>query len=334
MPPETIAGRYRVEREVGRGGMGSVWLCHDELLGREVAVKQVGRMPGESTTDLARAMREARSSAALNHRNVVAVYDAVEEGDHVWLVMEYVPGRTLSQIVAEDGPLPPERVAVDRRPGRRRPGGRARPRHRAPRRQAGQRPGHRRRPRQDLRLRHRPHPRGRHADPGRAGAGTPAYFSPELARGDAASPASDVWALGATLYAAVEGRGAYPEQANALALLTTIATERPAAPARAGVLAETLGRMMDPDPASRWGMVDAAHSLHRIHEGPPRAAPARSSRRPSRPRQPCRSPVHCRPPLRPRPVRRRFPRRTRSVSPRHRGGAVAGCWPQSCSCCS
>ena len=86
MPPHIIAGRYRVEREVGRGGMGSVWLCQDQRLGREVAVKQVGGLPGESSMHLARALREARHSAALNHPNVVAIFDALEEGDHVWLV--------------------------------------------------------------------------------------------------------------------------------------------------------------------------------------------------------------------------------------------------------
>ena len=102
MPPEIIAGRYRVEREVGRGGMGSVWLCRDELLGRLVAVKQVGHLPGESAPDLARAMREARSSAPLNHPNVVSIYDAIEEGDHIWLVMEYVPGRTLAELMSQD----------------------------------------------------------------------------------------------------------------------------------------------------------------------------------------------------------------------------------------
>ena len=266
MPPETIAGRYRVEREVGRGGMGSVWLCHDELLGREVAVKQVGRMPGESTTDVARAMREARSSAALNHRNVVAVYDAVEEGEHVWLVMEYVPGRTLSQIVAADGPLPPERVAWI---GAQVADGLAAA-HARGTVHRDVKPGNILVTDDDLAKISDFGIARTHGDATLTQAGlvtgTPAYFSPELARGDSASPASDVWALGATLYAAVEGRGAYPEQANALALLTTIATERPAAPTRAGVLTETLGRMMDPDPASRWSMVDAAHALHRIHE--------------------------------------------------------------------
>src|SRR3712207_7298917 len=88
MAPESIAGRYHVQRAIGRGGMGTVWLCTDEVLGRQVAVKQVGTLPGETTLDLARALREARSSAALNHRNVVSVYDAVEENDRIWLVME------------------------------------------------------------------------------------------------------------------------------------------------------------------------------------------------------------------------------------------------------
>src|ERR687890_1756540 len=106
--PHTIADRYRIERSIGRGGMGAVWLCHDERLGREVAVKQIGTLPGETAPDLARAMREARSSATLNHPNVVSIYDVVEEDDHIWLVMEYVASRTLAQILAEEGSLPPE----------------------------------------------------------------------------------------------------------------------------------------------------------------------------------------------------------------------------------
>src|SRR6476660_6308466 len=108
MTTQTIAGRYRVERAAGHGGMGTVWLCADDTLGRQVAVKQVGTLPGETSVDLARALREARSSAALTHRNVVSVYDAVNEGDHIWLVMEYVPGRTLAEILQQDGPLSPE----------------------------------------------------------------------------------------------------------------------------------------------------------------------------------------------------------------------------------
>ncbi len=111
MTPTVIADRYRVDRAVGRGGMGTVWLCTDEVLGRTVAVKQVGHAPGESTPDLARALREARSAAALNHPNVVSIYDALDEGDEIWLVMEYVPSRNLSEIMKAEGPLDPARVA-------------------------------------------------------------------------------------------------------------------------------------------------------------------------------------------------------------------------------
>ncbi|MFW6774247.1 protein kinase domain-containing protein [Nocardioides sp. CPCC 205120] len=266
MPPQTIAGRYRVEREIGRGGMGSVWLCHDEVLGRAVAAKQVGKLPGESIPDLARAMREARSLAALNHRNVVSVYDAIQDGDHIWLVMEYVAGRTLSQIVAQEGPLPPERVAwIGAQVADGLVAAHARGTvHR------DVKPGNILVTEDDV---------AKISDFGIARTtgddhltrsdivvGSPAYFSPELARGEDPSPAADVWALGATLYAAVEGAPPFPEQSNAIALLVTIATQRPPQPQRAGLLGDALARMMDPDPVSRWSMDDAAHALRRLHQ--------------------------------------------------------------------
>lgn len=264
MPPERIAGRYRVERVVGHGGMGSVWLCTDELLGRKVAVKEVGTLPGEATVDVARALREARNSAALQHRNVVSIYDAVEEGDRIWLVMEYVPGRTLAQILAAEGPLPPERAVW-----------------------IGEQVA------QGLAATHARGTSHRDVKPGnifvtaddvakigdfgiarttgdpeltRAGlvTGTPAYFAPEVARGEPPTPAADVWSLGATLYVAVEGRPLYPEQANAIALLGVIASTPPPRPEHAGFLTEPITRMLDPDPRSRWSMADAAHVLHRL----------------------------------------------------------------------
>jgi serine/threonine protein kinase len=265
MSPEIIAGRYRVERAAGRGGMGTVWLCRDEVLGREVAVKEVGVFPGESVPDLARALREARSSAVLNHPHVVSVYDVVEADDQIWLVMEFVPGTTLSELVAREGRLDPARVAAI---GAQVADGLA-----------------------------AAHARGtvhRDVKPGnvlvdgdtakisdfgiartdgdaqltRSGlvTGTPLYFSPELARGEDATPASDVWALGATLYAAVEGTPPIADRGNAIATLTAIAEGRPALPEHAGFLRDAIGRMLDPDPASRWSMADAAHALQRLHE--------------------------------------------------------------------
>jgi serine/threonine protein kinase len=266
MPPEIIAGRYRVEREVGRGGMGSVWLCRDELLGRQVAVKQVGHLPGESTPDLARAMREARSSAPLNHRNVVSIYDAIEEGDHIWLVMEYVAGRTLAQIMADDGPLLPERAAWL---GAQVADGLAAA-HARGTVHRDVKPG-------NILVTDDDHAKisdfgisRTTGDPTltQSGmvSGTPAYFSPQLARGEEPTPADDVWALGATLYAAVEGRPAFPEQRNAIAMLSTIVSDTPLRLERASFLTEPVGRMLDPDPASRWAMADVAHALHRLHD--------------------------------------------------------------------
>src|SRR5690242_10733570 len=99
MPGQMIIDRYQVERPIGSGGMGTVWLARDQRLGRNVAIKQIGLLPGETAPNLARAMREARSSAVLNHPHVVSVFDVVEEKDQIWLVMEYVASRTLLQII-------------------------------------------------------------------------------------------------------------------------------------------------------------------------------------------------------------------------------------------
>ena len=108
-----IAGRYSLDREIGRGGMGAVWLGHDELLGRDVALKRIGMLPGADSTDLARVEREARLTARLSHPNVVAVFDLVTdaETDAHWLVMEYVEGVTLARLIREQGPLSPDEAA-------------------------------------------------------------------------------------------------------------------------------------------------------------------------------------------------------------------------------
>jgi hypothetical protein len=246
--------------------MGTVWLCRDELLTRSVAVKEVGSMPGESKSDLARALREARNSAALNHRNVVSIYDAVEDGDKNWLVMEYVPSRNLSEIVAEEGPLSPERVVWI---GAQAADGLAAA-HARGTMHRDVKPGNILVTEDDhVKISDfgiaRTHGDTRLTQSGVV-TGTPAYFAPELAKGEEPTTAADVWALGATLYAAVEGRLPYPEQNNAIALLAQIAAGPPPPPERAEFLAEPIGRMMDPDPSTRWNMADVAHTLHRLHD--------------------------------------------------------------------
>ena len=108
-----ISGRYSLEREIGRGATGTVWLGRDEVLGRSVALKRIGLLPGTDKTDLVRAEREAQLSARLAHPHVLGVYDAVVDGESEshWLVMEYVDGADLGRLVRDRGPLTPDQAA-------------------------------------------------------------------------------------------------------------------------------------------------------------------------------------------------------------------------------
>ena len=267
MQPDVIGGRYRVETAIGQGGMGTVWLCRDETLHRSVAVKQVGLLPGESVTDSARALREARSTAALSHRNVVTVFDVVEESGAIWLVMEHVPGRSLSEIIREDGPLPPATVADI---GAQVADGLAAA-HAAGTMHRDVKPGNVL-VRDDGLAKISDFGIARNAgDPALTQSGfltgTPSYFSPELARGADPGAGTDVWALGATLYAAVEGRPPYEPKANPVAVLHDITSTQPPRPRRADFLEPALLRMMDREPESRWSMADAAHGLRKVADG-------------------------------------------------------------------
>ena len=278
MQPDVIGNRYRVERAIGQGGMGTVWLCRDDVLNRQVAVKQVGLLPGETATDSARAFREARSSAALSHRNVVTVFDVVEETDRIWLVMEYVPGRSLSQMIAHDGALDPAVVADI---GAQVAAGLAAA-HAAGTTHRDVKPGNVL-VSDDGVAKISDFGIARTAgDPTLTGSGlvtgTPHYWSPELARGGESGIANDVWALGATLYAAVEGQPAFRPGTNPVAVLHEIATQPPPPPQRAAFLAPVLERMMDADPVSRWSMDDAAHVLGRLADEHRRENTVRSTR--------------------------------------------------------
>ena len=102
-----LAGRYRVIERLGSGGMASVMLAEDERLGRLVAVK---RLPTSSPDDaLARFRREARLGASLNHSNVVSIYDSATDEDSLLIVMEYVEGESLKEMLRR-GPLEPRRA--------------------------------------------------------------------------------------------------------------------------------------------------------------------------------------------------------------------------------
>jgi hypothetical protein len=275
MQLQLIAGRYQVLRAIGRGGMGTVWLCRDEVLGREVAVKQIGALPGDSASETKRAMREARSAAALNHPNAVAVYDVVTHEGRPWLVMEYVEGETLADEIARDGRLLPQRAADL---GAQLAGALARA-HQRGIVHRDIKPG-------NVLIDKAGHPkisdfgiaRG-HGDEQLTQVGfitgTPGYLSPELARGGDPHPASDVWALGATLYAAVEGQPPYAPRSNPIALLRAIAIERPRPMTHAGALGHAIDAMMHEDPACRWDMSTSARRLAAIARAGAPALPRR-----------------------------------------------------------
>lgn len=261
-----IGDRYRLEGEIGRGGSSSVWLGHDEVLGRAVALKRLGLSPGESEPDAERAEREAHVAARIHHAHVVAVYDLVDDGDHQWLVMEHVPGTTLAQLCATS-PLPPERAA--RLLAQVADGLAAAHAHGIVHRDV--------KPSNVLVT---PDDVAKLSDFGiarrdqdailtRTGliTGSPAYLAPEVARGRTASSASDVWAFGATTFHACTGAPPFPAgdgDASALAAVQRIIDDTTPSLATTHPLASIVAATMRRDPAARPTMQEVADRLQEI----------------------------------------------------------------------
>ncbi|WP_344056934.1 serine/threonine-protein kinase [Sphaerisporangium rubeum] len=270
-----VAGRYRLVEEIGRGGMGVVWVAHDELLDRRVAVKEVVyRGVGDADREAfnRRTIREARAAGRLDHPSVVVVHDVVEEDGRPWIVMQLVRSRSLGQVLKEQGPLDPHTVAgiganvLDA-----------------------------------LRAAHAAGVLHRDVKPenvlltegGRvvltdfgiatmtrdAGltttgnlTGTPAFMPPERLRGHPAVPESDLWSLGATLYAAVEGRPPFDRGAP-VPTMAAVLSDDPAPVRRAGPLAPVLEGLLRKEPDLRMTAADAAQALHRVAASGPSADP-------------------------------------------------------------
>ena len=241
--------------------MGAVWLGRDEVLGRDVALKRLGLAPGGSTPDLGRAEREARLAARLNHPHVVAVYDLVIEADEQWLVMEYVEGATLAALVQRDGALSPDAAAPILRQV-------------ADALAAAHAAGIVHRDVKPSNILVAPDGQVKLSDFGIARAeadasltqtglvtGSPAYLSPEVASGQQATTASDVWSLGATTYFTLAGHPPYDVGGNVLGAMYRIVHEDPPRLTNAGWLTPLLDSTMTTDPSERWPMAQVRDFL-------------------------------------------------------------------------
>ncbi|MEV5826500.1 serine/threonine-protein kinase [Spirillospora sp. NPDC052242] len=297
--PVPLARRYRLLSMVGRGGMGTVWRARDELLGRDVAVKEL-RVPAR-TTDAERAalrrrlLTEARATAALRHPGVVAVHDVLVERGRPWIVMEFHESRSLARLIDERGPLGVRRTAEigaavlsvlraahgagilhrDVKPANVlvRDDGRVlltdfglalhtgRPQDEDVRDERGLRDG---RDLQDT-LGARDAGGAWVAAGGAGGAvagieGTPAYLPPERVNGLPGGPASDLWSLGATLYAAVEGESPFL-RSHALGSMVAVLLGDYPRPERAGALAPVIEGLLRHDPDDRLPAGEVARLL-------------------------------------------------------------------------
>ncbi|MGC0330024.1 tRNA A-37 threonylcarbamoyl transferase component Bud32 [Streptomyces sp. SAI-170] len=266
-----LAGRYRLGDVLGRGGMGTVWRAEDETLGRTVAVKEL-RFPSnideeEKRRLITRTLREAKAIARIRNNSAVTVYDVVEEDDRPWIVMELVEGKSLAEVIREDGLLEPKRAAevglaiLD-----------------------------------VLRSAHREGILHRDVKPsnvliaedGRVVltdfgiaqvegdpsitstgmlVGAPSYISPERARGHKPGPAADLWSLGGLLYAAVEGTPPY-DKGSAIATLTAVMTEPLDEPKNAGPLADVIRGLLTKDPDERLDDAGARAMLNAVIHAP------------------------------------------------------------------
>ncbi|MDI6100880.1 protein kinase [Actinoplanes sp. NEAU-A12] len=265
--PVLLAGRYRLGEILGRGGMGQVLLARDETLERDVAIKELYQPFGsDDAASARRTLREARAAARISHPNVVQVYDVLQLDDRTWIVMEYVPCRSLREEIAEHGPIDPYRVArigLDLL-------GALRTAHRL---------GVEHRDVKPANVLLAEDGRVLLTDFGIAAVdddgvisrsdvlvGSPQFMAPERAQTGASGPAADLWSLGATLYAAVEGQAPY-QRGSTMATLTALTTEEPDPPQRAGAVRPLLDGLLRKDPAARMTAEDAESLARAILDG-------------------------------------------------------------------
>ncbi|MDQ5816074.1 MAG: serine/threonine protein kinase [Actinomycetota bacterium] len=265
-----VAGRYDLEEQLGRGGMGVVWRANDTLLKRKVAVKEV-QLPdslpeSEQASMQARALREARAAARIGHPAAVTVFDVHKEDGRAFIVMELVDAPTLEDMVRSEGPLTPEKTAevglgvlsaLE----------------------AAHAQGIVHRDVKPANVMVLSDGRVKLADFGIASLkddpkitatglvlGSPSFMAPEQAEGHRSGPASDLWALGATMFFAVEGAPPF-DKGQPIPTLTAVLHEDMPAPVRAGNLEPVLRALLSKKPDSRPSPAELRKALEDVEDG-------------------------------------------------------------------
>lgn len=267
-----IGGRYTLSGQLGAGAMGTVWSGFDEVLQRRVAVKELKVAPGVPSHEAAEAreriMREARALGGLSHPNIITVFDVVDvEGEPV-VVMELVPSRNLATMISEHGTLTMSQVAVV---GFATAGG-LRAAHRSGITHRDVKPGNVLIA-DDGRVKLTDFGIARNAaDAPMTSAGlvlgSPAYIAPEVAMGKAVTPAADLWGLGATLFAAVEGRPPYDVGGDPVATITEVVDGDVPRPRGSGPVADVIAALMRKEPEARMPLEEVRQRLRPLIEDP------------------------------------------------------------------
>jgi serine/threonine protein kinase len=250
-----IGGRYTLSVQLGSGAMGTVWSGYDEVLRRRVAVKELKVPPGiperEALALRERMLREARALGGLSNPHVITVYDVVDVGGEPLVVLEMLPSRNLATMIGEQGRLTAQQAAVVGYAT----AGALRAAHRAGITHRDVKPGNVL-VADDGRVKLTDFGIARNAADApmtTAGLvlGSPAYIAPEVAAGQAVTPAADLWGLGATLFAAIEGRPPYDVRGDPVSTITEVVDGEVPRPRDAGPVSEVIAALMVKEPERR-----------------------------------------------------------------------------------